>query len=171
MRIKLGACTVGALTAALLVVSTTPAAASGTYSGRAYVYGGGVFEGDWDDEGIVSRSTHASSNATCMWQKILWADGFLDSTSDIDGVFGTETYNATRAWQEYENQYGAGLVVDGSAGKATFGRAHEYFDTANGKFLGLLRNFDMKRDADGNYQFVDGDGSWRKAGYDYRSCS
>lgn len=177
-RVKLGAATVGALTAAVLAMSTTPAAASGTYSGLAYVYGTGVWDNDWDDEGLLSRSTHASSNATCLWQKILWADGLLGSTADIDGVFGTRTFDATVKWQDRFN-----LESDGSVGKATFGKALSFFNyhaggTAPGQTLTLEydayasgRTFGVVRDVDGNYQFVDGDGNMRKAGYDYRSCT
>ncbi|AWW41535.1 peptidoglycan-binding domain-containing protein [Streptomyces cadmiisoli] len=180
-RIKLAACTVGALTAAVLAVSATPAAAAGTYSGRAYVYGTGEFDGDWGDEGILQRNTHASSNATCLWQMILWADGELTSKSQVDGVFGDGTYNATRAWQIRENEsYDAGLEVDGSVGKGTFGWAQNWLhiesggegagQTLNLSYNGLWGAFDARRLADGTYEFVDGDGSWRKAGYDYRTC-
>ncbi|MET8420865.1 peptidoglycan-binding domain-containing protein [Streptomyces sp. NPDC079189] len=182
MRIKLGACTVGALAAALLAVSTTPAAASGTYTGLAYVYGDGAYQDDWNTEGILQRDIHASSNATCLWQAILWADGKLASSSDIDGVFGDKTYNATRAWQQYENdRQGAGLEVDGSVGKGTFTWAGTYISflsgstgagqTLNLRYVGWERNITMRRLGDGNYEFVDGDGAWRKAGYNYRTCS
>ncbi|GAA3774434.1 peptidoglycan-binding protein [Streptomyces phyllanthi] len=181
-RIKLGACTVGALTAALFAVSTTPAAASGTYSGLAYVYGTGAYTNDWGDEGILSRGTHASSNATCLWQKILWADGNLGSLSDVDGVFGTQTYNATRAWQQFETErHGAGLAIDGSVGKETFAWANRNFYQTSGStgpgqtlwlwYDGYIHDFQLKRDPDGNYQFEDRNFAWRKAGYNYQSCS
>ncbi|MEV0495638.1 peptidoglycan-binding domain-containing protein [Streptomyces atratus] len=178
-RVKLGACTVGAVAAAVLAAGTTPAAASGTFSGLAYVYGAGTFGDDWNNEGVLSTSTHAYSNATCLWQKILWADGKIASSSDIDGIFGTQTYNATKAWQQ---SYGDGLLtVDGVVGKGTFGRAGGWVGWTGGSeaagqtlnliYVGTAHRFDLKRDTDGNYQFVDGDGAWRKAGYDYRSCS
>ncbi|MFD5057204.1 peptidoglycan-binding protein [Streptomyces sp. NPDC058394] len=181
-RIKLGAYTVGALTAAVLAVSTTPAAASGTYSGRAYFYGGDKYWDDWGDEGILQRNTHASSNATCLWQMILWADGALDSKSKVDGVFGDGTYNATKAWQQRQNiDYAAGLETDGSVGKATLSWAYEWIFATGGsdaagqtlllQYVGYNGNFNMRRLPDGNYEFVDGDGAWRKAGYDYRTCS
>lgn len=181
-RIKWGACTVGALAAAVLAVSATPAAASGTYSGLDYVYGAGPYIGDWTNEGVVDRNTHASSNATCLWQAILWADGFL-TASGVDGVFGTGTYNATKAWQNEENYYNpdANLTVDGSAGKATWGRADLRVGMTGGseaagqilyaRYLGNVRNVTLKRATDGNYQFIDADGAWRNAGYNYRTCS
>jgi peptidoglycan hydrolase-like protein with peptidoglycan-binding domain len=175
--IKWGACTVGALTAAILAVSTSPAAASGTYSGLDYVYGSDGWVGDWSNEGVLSVNMHASSNATCMWQAILWADGKLASLSDVDGVFGNKTYNATRSWQSAER-----LTVDGVVGKATFGRAelrriyrsgsYSAGQTVNFIYEGKVNWLSVKRDADGNYQFWDGSaGVWRKAGYNYRTCT
>ncbi|MET8331697.1 peptidoglycan-binding domain-containing protein [Streptomyces sp. NPDC005181] len=178
-RIKLGACTVGALTAAVLAVSTTPAAASGDYSGRAYIWGSGDvynYWNDWDDEGELGRSRHASSNVACLWQKILWADGNLESLADVDGVFGDQTYNATRAWQTTE-----GVKVDGGVGRETFGAAGFWLDKTSGsaspgqtlylRYFGSDHNFDLRRLPDGNYEFKDGSENWRKAGYNYRSCT
>ncbi|MER5464671.1 peptidoglycan-binding domain-containing protein [Streptomyces sp. NPDC002668] len=184
-RIKLVAYTIGALTTAVLAVSTSPAAASGTYSGRAYVWGNStLFWEDWENEGILQRDTHAYSNATCLWQRILWADGKLTSTTAIDGIFGNGTYNATRAWQQAENDEWEGLVhiaVDGSVGKETFTRAGFNLEATGGssdpgqtlylRYAGKSYNFNLRRLADGNYEFVDGDGAWRKAGYNYRTCS
>jgi hypothetical protein len=182
-RIKWGTCTVGALTAAVLAMSTTPAAASGSYSGLDYVYGADTYIGDWSNEGVVDRDTHASSNATCLWQAVLWADGFLYG-DEVDGVFGTRTYNATKDWQEYQNNTngGANLTLDGSAGKQSWTRAGEFLiktggSEAAGQTLYLAYKGSMgwdlplKRDADGNYHFRDGNGDMRKAGYNYRSCS
>ncbi|MEV6109165.1 peptidoglycan-binding protein [Streptomyces sp. NPDC051940] len=174
-RFKTGAWVVAALTATILAVGTSPAAASGTYSGRAYVYGAGLYVDDWDNEGVVDRDTNRVSNATCLWQKVLWADGFLP-LSGVDGVFGDGTYNATRAWQRAQT----GLADDGSAGKASWHVAgfsvwlygsDAAGATMTGQYRGDYAYFDIKRDTDGNYQFIDGDGAWRKAGYDYRTCS
>ncbi|MFF4759798.1 peptidoglycan-binding protein [Streptomyces sp. NPDC001292] len=170
-RIKLGACTVGALTAAVLAVSTTPAAASGTFSGRAYVYGAGIFSDDWGDEGVLSTSTHTYSNATCLWQKILWADGYLPYLSDVDGIFGSKTKSATQAWQRFHQ-----LNDDGVVGKATFSMANGALldNDKNGTvdtFDGYKYKTSIWRDSEGRYAFYDGDGQSRLAGYDYRTCS
>ncbi|MDX3098989.1 peptidoglycan-binding protein [Streptomyces sp. ME19-03-3] len=116
-RFKWGACTVGALTAAVLAVSATPAAASGTYSGLEYVYGDGAWSDDWGNEGVVDTNTNRTSNATCLWQMVLWADGYLSSSGD-DGDFGSQTKTATANWQSAH-----GLTADGSAGKASWSRA------------------------------------------------
>ncbi|WP_324789360.1 peptidoglycan-binding domain-containing protein [Streptomyces sp. H51] len=184
-RIKLAAGTIGALAAATLAVSTSPAAASGTYSGLDYVYGAAGWSDDWDNEGVVDINTNASSNATCLWQKVLWADGYLSSSADIDGIFGSRTKTATANWQS-----DSGVGVDGSAGRDTWSLAAiatiSYVSGGDAtaadmtlKYSGWNarthtwtgRNFTMKRDASGNYHFIDGDGAWRKAGYNYRSCS
>ncbi|MEU6381399.1 peptidoglycan-binding protein [Streptomyces sp. NPDC046909] len=171
-RGKLVACTVGALTAAALALSTSPAAASGTYSGRAYVYGAGVFGDDWGDEGIVSTSYNTSSNATCLWQKILWADHRLEA-SQIDGIFGTDTYNATIDWQI---DFLGSSNADGIAGKETWGLADAYLqdtdnDGAVDRYLGTSGRYaNISRDSDGRYHFYDGGGSARIAGYDYNTC-
>ncbi|MDX3712294.1 peptidoglycan-binding domain-containing protein [Streptomyces europaeiscabiei] len=175
-RFKLAACTVGAVAAATLALGTTPAAASGTYSGLAYVYGADTYTDDWGNEGVLSTSTNTNSNATCLWQKILWADGFLSSASDIDGRFGSDTKAATEDLQRY-----FALGVDGSVGQETFGHMDKwlYFvsgstadgSTANLRYDGIAHDFALSRNADGNYAFTDGDGTTRLAGYNYRTCS
>ncbi|MFI7503876.1 peptidoglycan-binding protein [Streptomyces sp. NPDC049687] len=162
--------------AATLVLTASPALASGTYSGRAYVYGANGFQDDWGDEGILSTGTNTYSNATCLWQEILWADGFLD-VSDIDGAFGPDTKAATKAWQTQK-----GLSDrDGVAGKETFGKADDglrYWNESSGDlwvyYLGIYRQPTFIRKADGTYGFYMYDGStdgYRLAGYDYRTCS
>jgi hypothetical protein len=167
-RVTVGA--VSALTVATLALSTSPASANGTYSGLAYVQGSGTFTDDWGDEGILSTSVNASSNATCLWQKILWADGKLIA-ADIDGVFGTNTVNATKVWQ------GAyGVPSDGVVGKATFGEADAHLEDSNGDgavdtYHGSLYNISITRDSNNRYSFYDADGNTRLAGYNYRTCS
>jgi hypothetical protein len=112
------------------------------------------------------------SNATCLWQKILWADGALDSASDIDGIFGSDTETATRLWQHIE-----GLPVDGVVGPATFGKTGEHLwggDTGSTRTLTYNAygpDLTITRNASGQYGFIDGDGNSRLAGYDCRTCS
>ncbi|KQV94031.1 hypothetical protein ASD08_18495 [Streptomyces sp. Root369] len=159
---------------ATLVLSTSPALAAGTYSGLAYVYGADQFEDDWGNEGVLSTSTHTESNATCLWQDILWADGYL-SASDIDGDFGAKTKAATIAWQTKKKL----SDVDGVVGKETFGRADDglrEWDEDNGTltlyYNGAYYQPTIKRQANGTYGFyVAGTDEYRLAGYDYRSCS
>jgi len=168
-----GALAVGVSIAAL-VLTAAPAQANGTYSGRAYIYGGGPTRGDWGDEGDLSTSTNTYSNATCMWQKILWADGLL-SASDIDGVFGSKTKAKTLYWQEM-NELSS---LDGIAGKETWGAAdddlYELSQDSDGnitlEYEGVYHQPKFIRDFDGNYSFKDGTETSRLAGYNYRTCS
>jgi peptidoglycan hydrolase-like protein with peptidoglycan-binding domain len=164
--------------AATLALSASPASASGSYSSRAYVYGAGVFTDDWNDEGKLSTSDNTSSNATCLWQKILWADGSIEAdgttfdAADIDGIFGENTKTATKNWQTSE-----GLTSDGVVKKEDFADAEQWglldvnddgaVDTYNGGRYGIS----VTRDSEGRYNFYDGDGIKRLAGYDYRTCS
>lgn len=172
-RSRLAACTISALTAAVVALSATPASASGTYSGLAYVYGGGVFADDWDNEGIVDTGHNKQSNATCLWQKILWADGEL-AASGVDGDFGSTTAAATARWQT-KFQVGS----DGSAGQNTWTAAGNWLRNADGTtsgntvayYIGTSHRLTLSRDSDGYYHFPDGDGSGRIAGYNYRTCS
>jgi hypothetical protein len=179
---KLAACTVGALSAVVLVLSASPASASGTYSGLPYVHGGAYPYDDFGDEGVTDIDTNKLSNATCLWQMTLWANGYLSSKSYVDGDFGSRTRTATSNYQS-----DAQLQVDGSAGKQSWSYAGtgqiRYVSGSNDSTLTLMyeglttngqstgRSFSMKRDASGDYQFIDGDGAWRNAGYNYRTCS
>ncbi|CAM5506352.1 peptidoglycan-binding domain-containing protein [Streptomyces canus] len=172
-RTRLAACTIGALTAGVLALSATPASASGSYSGLAYVYGGGVFADDWDNEGIVDTSHNKQSNATCLWQKILWADGEL-AASGIDGDFGSNTAAATARWQTKFQ-----VPSDGSAGQQTWTAAGNWLRNSSwlpdgstvAHYIGTSHSLDLTRDSDGYYHFTDGDGNGRIAGYNYRTCS
>ncbi len=151
-----------ALALGLSVTIATPAAASGSYSGRAYVYGSGGVSDDFDDEGVVNVSTHRSSSATCLWQTILWANGYLPS-SGIDGIFGDQTDAATKNFQRDR-----GLAADGSAGRNSWtaaGNRISQQDNQNGwlyvVFDGVTgsrspyssHDFVLQRSPDGNYRF------------------
>ncbi|NIK55999.1 peptidoglycan-binding protein [Kribbella shirazensis] len=147
-----------------------PARASGSYTGRAYVAGDGTMYTDWYDEGVVSVAVHRSSNATCLWQAILWANGFL-AKSEIDGIFGDRTDAATRAFQRSR-----GLSADGSAGRQSWTAAGGVSHTvtasgwANGVYSGREHGFNVRRSDAGNYQFNLGSG-WLWASYNSRTCS
>lgn len=178
---KAAAPTLGtALALGLCLTVATPAAASGSYSGRAYVYGAGVVSDDFDDEGAVNVSTHRLSNATCLWQTILWANGYLPA-SGIDGAFGDQTDAATRNFQRDK-----GLAVDGSAGKNTWTKAGDRLsqqDVQNGwvyiVFDGVTgsrseyssHDFVLQRSPDGNYRFYPPAGGPYWAAYNSRTCS
>ncbi|MGC4940795.1 peptidoglycan-binding domain-containing protein [Kribbella sp. DT2] len=175
---------VGAAAAlAITVAVATPAVASGSYTGRAFVYGTGAVPDDFDDEGVVNVSTHRSSNVTCLWQTVLWANGYLPS-SGIDGVFGDRTDAATRNFQRDK-----GLGADGSAGRNSWTKAGDRL-TQEDNQLGWLfvvyrgvkgsrspygaSEFVLQRSPDGNYRFY-GPASSRRgapiwANYNTRAC-
>jgi peptidoglycan hydrolase-like protein with peptidoglycan-binding domain len=172
-RAKATAGAIAVLTAGVLALSASPASASGTYSGLAYVYGGGPFIDDWNNEGIVDQSHNRTSNATCLWQKILWADGILEA-GEIDGDFGTVTAAATRIWQ---SRYTSD-TPDGSAGKVTWTAAGRRLYNSDGwqsgntpsYYQGISHFFYLSRDSNGYYHFPDYWGDDRAAGYNYRTC-
>lgn len=169
-------------TATVLAVSASPASASGTYSGLAYIYGGGGWYDDFGNEGILSTNTNTNSNATCLWQKILWAKGYLP-WDDIDGRYGPQTTAATKEWQS--NVYGD---RNGAADDEAFSWATNTPDgeierlqyvsggTGDGQSLTLKYVdhhgwFYLYRNTDGNYEFYDRNGTRRAAGYNYLTCS
>ncbi|MEU8616357.1 peptidoglycan-binding protein [Streptomyces sp. NPDC048623] len=174
-RFKLGAGLVGALAATVLAMGTTPAAAAGDYSGLPYIAGGYDYWDDWGDEGVLSVSQHAASNATCLWQKILWADSYINDT-EVDGYFGSTTQYFTGRWQGDRHL----VPADGAVGKDTFSRADANIKWVSGGLAdgqklelvydGVWHDFAMIRDENGIYAFQDYTGQWRNAGYDYRSC-
>lgn len=81
--------------------------------------------GTWSDNHMICKYADPcvnSGNLVKLWQSILWADGLY---SDVDGVFGPNTHNATVAWQtKYVDD------VDGWVGSETWSQAEFY--TVNG---------------------------------------
>ncbi len=174
-RTRLAAVAVGALTAATIVLGTSPASADGTYSGLPYIHGAGSFSDDFGDEGSLSTDTNTPSNAVCFWQEILWADGDL-SSGDVDGYFGSTTKAATELWQSQH-----GVSSDGVVGKGTFGAAdaHLYQEggsSADGQYLyvyyrGGVRDVDFTRNTNGDYGFYNVSATTHYlAGYNYWDC-
>jgi peptidoglycan hydrolase-like protein with peptidoglycan-binding domain len=96
---------------ASIALVPAPASAYNSYTGAEYV------KGRWatsSPEGVVNLDTNDESGAACLWQAILWADkawiadkSRTFSISDIDGLFGWDSHQATRSWQ-----YRHGLSVD-----------------------------------------------------------
>lgn len=167
--------TAAALVLGISAVLTTPAAASGTYHGGAYVNGSGSLTDDWNNEGVVNVSTHRNSNVACLWQTVLWADGYL-SASDVDGIFGDQTHAATVRWQRDR-----GLVADGSAGRNTWTKAGQRLNNSNtgtspdgfwyGGYAGRNTSFMVRRSSAGNVGFAGADAVVRWASYNTRTCS
>ncbi|WP_138046608.1 peptidoglycan-binding domain-containing protein [Streptomyces montanus] len=124
----------------------SPAQAS---EAQGVVSGGGYYKNDWDDEGIVSTSSHSRSNVAAMWQAVLWADKSLKpdgepmSLADIDCVFGAQTQYTTKRWQH--RYAAAGLVADGIVGPKTLSYAARKLDEAGGNryvYQGLTADFE-----------------------------
>jgi hypothetical protein len=171
---------IAACAAAAVVLGATPATAA---QSDGYVRGYGVYDGDWGDEGPMAFGfqEHNNSNAVCLWQKILWAEGAKEQDlstfdqGDIDGDFGPNTDHATRSLQGRW-----GLTIDGEVGNATFGRADNNLRYVSGNddsgevlnltYRGRDHSFGVRRDANGIYSFYDGTGHRRDAGYNYNTC-
>jgi hypothetical protein len=170
-----------ALAIGISLTIATPAVASGSYTGRAYVYGAGAVPDDFDDEGVVNVSTHRSSGATCLWQTMLWANGYLPS-SGIDGIFGDQTDAATRNFQRDK-----GLSADGSAGRNSWTKAGNNLaqhDNQNGWLYVVYHGgtgsrsqysahtFVLQRSPDGNYRFYppQSNDPYNWATYNSNSC-
>ncbi|MGW6719342.1 peptidoglycan-binding domain-containing protein [Streptomyces sp. NPDC054995] len=184
-RSHLAVAAVTTAVAGALAFGTAPASAS---ISSGYVSGGGTFTNDWGDEGVISQSSYAKSNATCLWQQILWAEGAKEQdgtaydAADIDGHFGANTTHATKNLQDRWPL----KDVDGKVGNATWGYAdgklsfydyaHEYaFGGQILRYSGSARSFYLVRAANGNYVFWEGstndNGKYRFASYKSRNCS
>jgi hypothetical protein len=123
MRVRTAVLTVVAVVAGSLGLSAAPAMAS---TGDGLVSGTGTWTDDWWDEGPISTSANAHSNAAAMWQGILWADGHL-AYSGIDCRFGSGTASATRVWQRDH-----GLPDDGIVGPKTLKKASAWLYAGSG---------------------------------------
>ncbi|MGC0330579.1 hypothetical protein RKD23_003569 [Streptomyces sp. SAI-170] len=173
VRTKAAVLTVTAALAAGVGLTAVPAAAS---ISQGYISGGGPIADDWTDEGTLSSSSHSRSNATALLQQILWAEGVKESNgtafdySDIDGKYGANTTYAVKQLQKlYNRDFGAGLTVDGKAGKKTLGFASRnfLFDGGAGKvdYIGEKHVVTFKRSS-GKYQLkVNNTRGWKVASY------
>ncbi|MFF7261304.1 peptidoglycan-binding protein [Streptomyces sp. NPDC008159] len=153
------------------------AAPLATASGPHVVDGSGAAYNDWGDEGTLSVNSHSRSNATRLWQSVLYADGakWKDSGGtlhtftpwDIDGIFGWKTRSATKYWQAQEELED----IDGIVGQETFGQADGFLDGpyADGlvTYTGTVNQVTFKR-LDGKY-YVRVGAKWKLAAYDWRS--
>ncbi|PWI17001.1 hypothetical protein DI272_24670 [Streptomyces sp. Act143] len=155
-----------------LALTATPASASVS---QGYVSGAGGPTNDWGDEGTLSATSHANSNATALVQMLLWADGAKEKNgstfdwADIDGKYGSNTTAAVKSWQKlYNSRLNAGLVVDGKAGPKTLGAADtSLVDNGNGTvtFWGWKHNVTFKRSAGKYYLKVNSTRGWKVASY------
>ncbi|MFJ3667703.1 peptidoglycan-binding protein [Streptomyces sp. NPDC090106] len=142
---------------------------------QGYVSGTNSPTNDWGDEGTLSSTSHANSNATALVQMALWADGAKEKNgttfdwADIDGRYGSNTTAAVKSLQKlYNSRLGAGLVVDGKAGKLTLGVADDSLlahSDGTVTYYGWKHNFTLKRTAAGKYYLKVGSRGWKLASY------
>jgi hypothetical protein len=118
VRKRAAAIVVAAAIAGGVAAGTAPASASAS---QGYITADftGPLKSDWSDEGNLSTASHAHSNATALWQAVLYADGYL-SASGIDCKFGPNTKKATKKFQAH---FLGQSQADGIAGKKTFSNA------------------------------------------------
>lgn len=181
IRARALAAVMGAAMVTTLGLGASPASAK---ISDGWVRGYDRFSDDWDDEGDIGRLLPAPhSNAVCLWQRVLWAEGAYATGFDnerftkshIDGSFGFRTEYTTRDLQRRW-----GLTADGLVGGDTFGRANKHMyqtggSAARGKTLylryeGTEYSFNVTRNTEGKYVFPDGNGDLRQAGYEYLTC-
>jgi peptidoglycan hydrolase-like protein with peptidoglycan-binding domain len=185
-RGRIATAAVAALAAGTLALGASPASAAAS---DGYVSGGGSFYDDFADEGTLSTSSHASSNATCLWQIILYAEGVKESDgtqfdyADIDGRFGPNSKYATKQLQK-----AWGLTQDGIVGQRTFGSADDKWNSSTGggeleyrstgstsstkykiRYHGSRYYFDVYRTSTGKYRFLHKD-AWHLASYSGNGC-
>ncbi|MEU1895296.1 peptidoglycan-binding domain-containing protein [Streptomyces pristinaespiralis] len=180
-RARAVAAVMGAALVTTLGLAASPASAK---ISDGWVRGYDRFSDDWDDEGDLQRlEPYSNSNATCLWQRILWAEGAYAvdydnerfTKGDIDGYFGWRTFYSTRDLQRR-----LAVTQDGIVGGTTFGLVNKHMyqtggSTARGRTLDLRyqgreHSFDLRRNTEGKYVFPDGNDDWRQAGYEYLSC-
>ncbi|MER7172025.1 peptidoglycan-binding domain-containing protein [Streptomyces mesophilus] len=139
-RGRLVTAAIGTLAACTLAVSATPASAAAS---NGYISGAGSIYDDFGDEGTLSTTSYAISNATCFWQNVLYAEGAMKNSeyrfakTDIDGEFGSKTKYATR-----NLQHRWGLTIDGIVGKGTMSKLdakRQYTDIDGGTWVGKLQ--------------------------------
>lgn len=160
VRGQLGAGVVAALTAGMLAMGASPAPAS---TSDGYVSGKGAFADDWNDEGTLSTSSYSNSGATCLWQRILEAEGYT-LESGPDGLFGFETKAATRRLQVRWGLADSYDSADGKVGPNTFGRAGKNLTLVSTgpdeyrtlKYNGRVYSFKLDRSGYGNYLHASG---------------
>ncbi|MFD3586479.1 peptidoglycan-binding protein [Streptomyces sp. NPDC058683] len=173
MRIRVVAMATAVLLGAGGLALAPAASAAAPYHG---IDGGGAVTDDWQDEENLGVDDYATSNATALWETVLWADGaqWQDDDGDwhpftksqIDGSFGPETESATQWWQEHfglsDND---GVVTDQTW---TFAQQRLTGPTSlqTVTFHGTAHNAPLKRISSKYRVRIKGTGSYKIAYYD-----
>lgn len=110
--------------------------------------------GSWSDNDQLCKVSSCvnTGNLVRLWQSILWVEGLY---SDIDGVFGSNTHNATINWQNrYNSQYDPNISADGWVGRQSWTAAqhpdklYHWYDAGSYEyysFMGPNRAFNMRK--------------------------
>ncbi|MGW6904603.1 peptidoglycan-binding domain-containing protein [Streptomyces sp. NPDC054940] len=177
---RLGTAITAAVFTGALALTATPASANVS---DGYVSGAYQFQDDFGDEGTLSTSSHTHTNATALWQWILWAEGAKKSDgdallrADIDCRFGSDTKSATVNLQRTLRLDD----IDGIVGNETFGAVDgniEYVSTnydsstyrTKLRYTGDANSFHLYRSSTGVYQVAIPNVGWKPASYTYASC-
>ncbi|MCI3275010.1 peptidoglycan-binding domain-containing protein [Streptomyces cylindrosporus] len=143
---------------------------------QGYIAGTGSASDDWKDEGTLSSTSHAKSNATALVQVLLWADGAKEKDgttfdyADIDGKYGPNTTAAVKSWQKKLNsELGTHLTVDGKAGPKTLDAAGESAlwnsSSTTVTYNGWKHQVVFKRTSGKYYLKVNNSHGWKLASY------
>ncbi|MEU6140080.1 peptidoglycan-binding domain-containing protein [Streptomyces sp. NPDC047081] len=155
-------------------VTLAEPAAAGVSQG--YIAGTGNASDDFKDEGTLSSTSHAKSNATALVQVLLWADGAKEKDgtnfdyADIDGKYGPNTTAAVKSWQKKLNsELGSHLTVDGKAGPKTLDVAGEAAlwnsSSTTVTYNGWKHQVVFKRTGGKYYLKVNSSHGWKLASY------
>ncbi|MFJ1968690.1 peptidoglycan-binding protein [Streptomyces sp. NPDC087903] len=171
--------TIAMITAALLGAGATGIALAPAANAAAPYHGvdgsGGVYD-DWQDEENLGVDDYAESNATALWETVLYADGaqWQDDDGDwhafkknqVDGSFGPETESATQWWQERYGLPDADGVVTDDSWESAQRRLHGPYTGSVVQYAGHARTVNFKR-VGGKYRVkLRLTGSWKNAYYD-----
>lgn len=178
-RARLSAVIAAVVTGAL-AAGAAPASAKAS---DGYVSGAYQFQDDFGDEGTLTTSSYAHTNATALWQWVLWAEGAEKSNgdpflrADIDCRFGSDTRSATISLQRTLKLDD----IDGKVGTETFGAVDkniEYVSTdydsgayrTRLRYTGDANSCFLYRSSTGVYRIHIPNVGWKPASYTYASC-
>jgi hypothetical protein len=166
---------VGAVSAGVLAATLMSAAPAHANTSRGYIDGASTYTDDLGDEATLSNGgSYWRSNATAMWQSILYSENLLPA-SELDCEFGKVTAAATRNWQDLYNavnarwQTGKHITVTGVFDLATRNAVADWMSPqtipyGDDTYLWYVPKSDTSRDA---IQFHRHDGNYSAAPYSY----
>lgn len=140
----------------LILLTVTAVLASATIASADSIVGFNSVNDDWGDNHTISNSGSISTgNVVGVWQSALWADNELPNAtcSNVDGLFGGITEDATIDWQQAR-----GLGADGIVGTNTWGLADNnlaiVIGTTKVRYVGTTRTVTFIRPSSGVYTWT-----------------